>query len=307
MNPMEEFIADKPKSKKHHYIPIFYLKGFTDDNDQFYVYDKKLDKIWQSSPDNSFFEKHRNTAADKNVITDEIIKTDFPEYLLSVHDAKAAPAIDAIRKSTKDDQDVLTIERLYQIRHFIFSLFWRSPANDEFRNDFIKKNSFRSMGLRYVDKATGMPNLEAEDMMFSSDLFRKMYPWILPLITFENSGDFKNNFSDWKLLYHKDPVHLVTDNPIIHPPIKDFSCLHRNVIFHISSTRTIVSTDKIIPHILPSVFSLRIDLLLFIRAHRFVASANRFYLEWIINHTKKFIDEPGWESSLPDKIFGAFY
>jgi len=55
------------------------------------------------------------------------------------------------------------------------------------------------------------------------------------------------------------------------------------------------------------VLSLRIDLLLFIRAQRFVASANRDYLEWIINHTKKFIDEPGWASSLPNKIIDTFY
>lgn len=303
---MKEFIADKPKSKKHHYIPVFYLKGFTDDNDQFYVYDKKTGKIWQSSPDNSFFEKYRNTAADRNVITNEIVKTDYPEYLLSMHDSKAAPVVDAIRKSTKEDADVLTIERLYRIRHFIFSLFWRSPANDEFRNNFIKNNSFRSMGLRYVDKKTGLPNLEAEDMMFSSDLFHKMYQWFLPLATFRNSN-LNTNFSDWKLLYNKDPVHLVTDNPIIHPPVKNFSDLHRDVIFHVSSTRILVSTNKIIPHILPPVFSLRIDLLLFIRAHRFVASANRTYLEWIINHIKTYINEPGWASSLPDKIFGAFY
>lgn len=302
---MEEFITEKSKSKKHHYIPKFYLRGFTDDNDMFYIYDKKLDKVWKSNPENSFFEKYRNTAVDKNIKTQEIIKTDFPEFLLSHHDHKAAPTVDAIRKSSKDD-NVLTIPHLYRIRQFIFSLFWRSPANDNFRNDFIKENSFRSMGLRYVDKKTGLPNLEVEDSLFSTDLFRKMYPWILPFVTFENSGDFKNNFGDWKLLYHKDPVHLVTDNPIIHQPVKDFSDLHKNIIFPVSSTRLLVSTNKKIPSVLPPVFGVRVDLLLFLRAKRFVASADRIYLEWMINHTKTYVDEPGWADSLEPQIFGSF-
>lgn len=303
---MEEFKTAQSESKKHHYVPAFYLKGFTDSDGQFYVYDKKLDKIWKSNPENSFFEKFRNTAIGHNVITNEIIKTDYPEYLLSTHDDKAAPAIRAIRNSTKNDNDVLTIERLYRVRHFIFSLFWRSPANDDFRNDFIKSNSWRSMGFRYIDKATGQPNLEAEDMIFSSDLFHKMYPWLLPSITFQNSGDAKNNFSDWKLLYNEDPVHLVTDNPIIHKPVRDFSNLHQNVIFPVSNTRMLVSSCKIIPPLLPPVFSLRIDLLLFLRAHRFVAGANRFYLEWIINHIKDHINEPGWADELEPQIFGCF-
>lgn len=293
------------QSKKHHYIPVFYLKGFTDTDGFFYVYDKKLDKIWRSKPRNSFFEKERNTAIDRHIETNEIIKTDYPEFVLSAHDGKAAPVIDVIRKSSKEDF-VLTIERLYRVRHFIFSLFWRSPANDDFRNEFIKNNSFRSMGLRFIDSKTKQPNIEAEDMMFSSDLFKKLYPFILPMITFENS-ELRTNFDAWKLLYHDNAVHLVTDNPIIHPPVKTFSNLHENIIFHISNDKTLVSTNKYIPHILPPVFSLRIDILLFIRAHRFVASANREYLEWIINHTKEFINEPGWASGLTDKIFGTFY
>jgi hypothetical protein len=31
--------------KKHHYLPIFYLKGFADDNQQLFIYDKIRNEI----------------------------------------------------------------------------------------------------------------------------------------------------------------------------------------------------------------------------------------------------------------------
>jgi hypothetical protein len=62
-----------------------------------------------TNPRNSFFEKERNTATNRHIETNEIIKTDYPEFALSGHDGKAALVIDAIRKASKEDF-VLTIE-----------------------------------------------------------------------------------------------------------------------------------------------------------------------------------------------------
>ncbi len=49
-------------SKRHHYLPQFYLRGFTDNKGEFYVFDKQTEEIRKSNPLNSFFENHRNTA-----------------------------------------------------------------------------------------------------------------------------------------------------------------------------------------------------------------------------------------------------
>ena len=49
-------------SKRHHYIPQFYLKGFTNELGEYYLFDKERNEIRKSKPINSFFENKRNTA-----------------------------------------------------------------------------------------------------------------------------------------------------------------------------------------------------------------------------------------------------
>jgi len=38
------------RSKKHHYLPRYYLKGFTDEVGKFFVYDKAEDRVFQTNP-----------------------------------------------------------------------------------------------------------------------------------------------------------------------------------------------------------------------------------------------------------------
>ena len=47
----------KPK-KRHHYIPVFYLNGFTDKNGCLYIYDKDSKPVFESSPDGIAYENH---------------------------------------------------------------------------------------------------------------------------------------------------------------------------------------------------------------------------------------------------------
>ena len=301
--PIDSFTGAK-QSIKHHYIPKFYLRGFTDSDNAFYVYDKKLDKLWKSNPENSFFEKFRNSAFDRHLDTQEMAISDYPEHLISDYDNQAAQAIADIRNSNPNDF-VLTDERLYKVRLFIASLFWRSPANDHIREEFIRTNSFQDMGFRFQDK-DGNRDISAENVIFASDIFKKLYPWVLPRVSFQKNN-VKLNASEWKLLYKKETFHIITDNPVIHPPFKNFSFLHEDIIFPVSATRLLVSTKKYIPHIPPPVFSLRVDLLLFLRAYRLVASSDKKYLEWLINHVKESLLESGWADEIEKKIFNGFY
>ncbi|MDB5145005.1 MAG: hypothetical protein JWQ66_3718 [Mucilaginibacter sp.] len=48
-------------SRRHHFLPVFYLKGFTGPQETFHVYDKIEDKILESqTPKSKYFEKHLN-------------------------------------------------------------------------------------------------------------------------------------------------------------------------------------------------------------------------------------------------------
>jgi intein-encoded DNA endonuclease-like protein len=48
-------------SRKHHYLPRYYLKGFTDAEDGFFVYDKQKDKMFRSGSIAAFYENDLNT------------------------------------------------------------------------------------------------------------------------------------------------------------------------------------------------------------------------------------------------------
>ena len=49
-------------SKRHHYLPRHYLRGFTNSEGIYFVYDKEEKNIFVGSPDNTFFENNLNIA-----------------------------------------------------------------------------------------------------------------------------------------------------------------------------------------------------------------------------------------------------
>jgi hypothetical protein len=292
-------------SKKHHYIPKFYLKGFSDEKGQYFVYDKVADRLWKTSPENSFAENYRNTGRYHNSETNEYFTTDVPEQMLAYFDGRAAVVIHDIRNSKPTDP-VLSSDRLYVLRFFIFSIFWRTPANDKIRNEIIANSSFESLGFGIFDKNTGIRNIEAENKIKEADVFQKVYPTLLPITSFSDKYVKLNN-EQWKIYYLQEDFHIVTDNPIIHWGYQGFASLHEELLFPISSKVMLVSTKKYKPHILPPVFSLNLDLLLFHKANRYVACNRKDYLEFLIAQSKENLSRPGWAEKLQNQIFGCFY
>jgi hypothetical protein len=84
-------------SKRHHYIPQFYLKGFTNEHGKYYIFDKQIETIRLSTPINSFFENNRNTV----IVKDE--KTVFLEDIYSRFDSETAPQLEKIRTASVDN------------------------------------------------------------------------------------------------------------------------------------------------------------------------------------------------------------
>lgn len=289
------------ESRKHHYIPRFYLKGFTNENNQFFVYDKKENKMWQSNPENSFLENHRNTGVIEHFITKEISTSDIPETTLAYFDDRSAKVIEEIRKSTHEDH-VLIPERIHALRFFIISTFWRIPANDNLREDVIKNFSFEELGFGFYDKE-GNRNEGLEKLLKEIDLWNKMYTTLLPISTVTKKYN-KTNIDEWKLFYRENDFHLVSDNPIIIKNYIDFSSLQQELIIPLSSKRLLVITKKISPKVIDPVFSLKIDVLLFRKAFRYVASSDKNYLKLISEEANKFPNIT--DDKLFDNIFGHF-
>lgn len=188
-------------SKKHHYIPRFYLKGFTDKEINFFIYDKHEKKIWKSNPGNSFAENHRNTGFAENKETGQVYRSDLAEQILSKFDCRSATALNEIRDSNPSDS-ILTVTRLYAIRFFIISTFWRSPANDHLVSKIIDSHSFKDLGFGIFDIESEQRNIEAEKILVNIDLWKKMYPILLPITSFADKFNILN-IDNWKVYYKR--------------------------------------------------------------------------------------------------------
>ncbi len=286
------------QSKKHHYLPRFYLKGFTNKTGDFFIYDKKKDEIRKSKPENSFFEKFRNTGTVKGE------KSDLPERVLAEFDNRSANALEKIRKSNFRE-NVLTPETLYEIRFFIASTFWRIPKNDNLREKIINDFSFQELGFGIFEKKSGERMEEAEQLVKDIDLFRKMYSSLLPLVSFMDKYN-THNFNDWRILHGTNSVHITGDNPIIlKDQYENFSSIQQNIIMPLSSEKILTCTNKA-PNSFHPDFNLKMDIMILHQSERFVCSSSEEYLKLLIDKPYKMSVGKNWEEKILNDIFSYF-
>jgi Protein of unknown function (DUF4238) len=117
-------------SVDHHYLSQHYLKGFTDEQGAFFVYDKKADKVLPpTNPRSTFFEKHLNTVTFPNGDV-----SDFLEKLYSAFEGQVWSSFDTIRASTHstkiDPRDLRNLFLFLLIQH------WRLPRNCAYAETF---------------------------------------------------------------------------------------------------------------------------------------------------------------------------
>lgn len=287
------------QSKKHHYIPRFYLRGFTNENNDFFIYDKEKDEIRKSNPDNSFFEKYRNSGTVKNE------KFDLPEQMLAHFDGRTANVLEIIRNANVNDH-VLTPENLYIIRFFIASTFWRIPKNDSLREKIIDEYSFKDFGFGFFNKETGKQMEKEEEIFKGIDLFRKMYTSILAIVSFIDK--YKTaNYNDWRLIHRTNMNHITGDNPIIFQNgYKNFDSLHYNLIMPLSSGKVLLCTDRNVPKTFPPYFSLLMDMIILYQSERYICSSNEDYLKIIIEKVYKISVGKNWKQNMIDELFKFF-
>ena len=132
MNKSEQ--PKKPRSKKHHYLPRHYLKGFTDHRNFFFVYDKKQDKILPDAlaPDSFFFENNLNT-----VVLPDGTYSDYLEDLYTQIEIQTRPSLDTVRTSNKK-APVQLIDTMNLFLYLLF-LHWRLPSNIGYVEELSKK------------------------------------------------------------------------------------------------------------------------------------------------------------------------
>jgi len=272
----------KELSKKHHYLPRRYLKGFTNNINSFFVYDKQKNRIFSTSPDAVFFENNMNTVSVPGGGS-----SDFLEKLYRDVEKESWGSLDRIRKSNNKTP----IAILDKMNLFLFLLFlhWRLPSNikcaEELTKEFFDKNNknINYFTLKYNNGKN--PPKEAVNVIKNSPAFKKTSKVILPFAPFYEEG-WSERLENWRFLYAEDGNrwHLVGDNPIItrgdsdHDPL---NCLNE-FVFPVSGNILLVNINKPINKDLPPRFVIKFNIAIIERAQRFIACQNKNFLEKLL-------------------------
>jgi len=214
----------KPK-KRHHYIPVFYLNGFTDKNGCLYVYDKDNKPVFESSPEGIAYENHYfsfmtphgekdSETVENNVMS---LEGEFAKVIKKIHNCEDL---------TVDDRMIFAL--------FIASMMVRVPnMRDNIRRstaEMIKhmsvfmsshKNNFERMMEKYENdtgKQIGMNVEELRQWMRNPDNYDvtvdKEYATAMALSLLE---DFAKVFFQMKWAFLKataDYKYITGDNPL---------------------------------------------------------------------------------------------
>ena len=278
-------------SKKHHYLPRYYLKGFTDINNLFFVYDKKEDRVFPNAltPDSIFFENNLNT-----IMLPNGNYSDFLEDLYAEIENQSWTSLNNIRNS--DNKTPIELMDKMHLFSFLLFLHWRLPKNIVYVEELSKKFfNLRYKKFNYFtikSKSGEVAPKEVLDKIKDSSAFKKSSKLMIPFAPFY-SNNWAEILDNWRFLFTGDGQlwNFVGDNPIITKGDKDndpISCLDE-FIFPVSGKVILINTNKPVNRDLPPKFTGQFNTTIIEKAQRFVACHNRPFLEAIIKYYKIYL------------------
>jgi hypothetical protein len=259
-------------SRRHHYLPVFYLKGFLNDRSKLDLFNIQENRMVSKSlpPKSAFFEMDRNTLFLENETTD------FIEQAYSLMDDSCSTAFQELSRLGNLE---ITTDILIKIRFFISTLFWRIPSLDSTIDSFIDSLNKDELKFRIVDHQGKDAPQEVFDNYLNNANFRRAYRVALPLI---NHRIIKNSdVANWKFYFADQGFHITGDNPII---------INNNDVKHVEDTEFIIplSSGNLLVHkkgerkeMIVAETICKIHLLILLQSTRYACSVNRGYLEYL--------------------------
>ena len=290
-------------SKKHHYLPQYYLKGFTNSDNLFYVYDKQTDSIFPNpiSPQSFFFINNLNTVTFPNGG-----RSDFIEDIYAEIESRTWNSFDSIRNSNPNEP----VKYLDKLHLFLFMLFlhWRLPSNFQYIENlcgslFSKDSKFPY--FKISDKNGNEISDASLDEIRTSQSIKKTTRLIAAFSPFFE-GDVSKLLMRWRFIYTGDNQSwcMVGDNPIISKGISDHDpkeCL-KEFIFPVSGNVILVASDRVVSTLHSPEFLIQFNTSIIDRASRFVACHRIDFLEAIVTDFRLHRDT-GNLNTVIDRLF----
>lgn len=288
MNSNNIYRKDK-YSRRHHYLPVFYLKGFADGDGLIHVYDKVKDVILlKQKPESKFYEKHLN-----NYKFDDEVKFTIEEPFFTPMDAKGYELFSKVRNPECLDEEQLTPLEKIEMLGFITQLFWRSPESNKLFVDIIKKEglSNKYFGIAKKGETGFVPEAEIDEIktqILNDEEIQKIFKHVIPL---SNGGleEISRLYDKWRLFSLKvlKPNIITGDRPfLINNDDIRLDNVFNELIFPIGKHALLALSDNS-PNFLDAVLMTSVNLSILHQSKRFIASDSQEQLKQLLMYYNK--------------------
>jgi len=261
------------KSSRHHYIPEFFIKNFTDDDGFLYVYNKIENRISNKkrSPKSLFFEMDRNTVDFSGHQLDNL------ENLYADLDSKISRHVQNVLLTK-----TVTPEELISITFLACLLKWRVPKSDEMFNIIKEDLTQEDLAIKITvkDEDTKIEE-EALRHIESSNIFKETKRIMLGLLPLVNSNKpieiYNNSFIYTNHFYPS----LIGDCPVIEKENFDINKIE-DFILPLSSADTFIYKQGCKKEINNVLFFIQRDLAIINSSERYIGCRNKEHLEKVV-------------------------
>lgn len=226
------------QSHKHHFLPKFYLKGFTNINGQFSIFNIKNNCPKQNGksfyPSSHFFEINANT------IDFHIEQSDFIEKIYVEIENKVAKIISLICKGDNSNRFNVSEEEMPHLNNFVSQIYWRNPSNEIELKNYISKHSLRQLGLKIIDEK-GKYNSELSEQFKNEPEFYKSYKLYTSFLDSLRGLNCRKQYHIFER--PKNLPVILSDNPIIFPSKENIRVYEDDYIFPLSKNRTFIKRN----------------------------------------------------------------
>jgi len=275
----EIFMAN---SVKHHYIPQFFLKGFTNESGQFFIYDKSQDRIKRKPfyPSTHFFQEHRNT------ITINGESDDAPEQFYQLFENKDKLIVKHIQEHVGSLS--LSHQQMAELQHFLSNLFFRLPALDSTYKRYIEESDIVGKFFKIKSKETGdSAPAELLEKIRKDPAFQSVYRSAIGSLILLRSNSVTDH-ENWGFTYRPDNFNLMSDNPLIFNDLKTLDFFENTFVVPLSGHHKLIRLKKpITSSNLSANFSLLSEVLVIHQAKEYVCCASKEYLEHMVWASKR--------------------
>ena len=255
-------------SKRHHFIPQFLLKNFTNERGKFYIYLVKEDRFKENeklfSPKQQFYENFGN----RTFIGSKV--SFFIENEFSKLDSK----VGSILHKCKSHQDKIIGNEWMILQHFVDMMFWRNPANEALLKVKIKNARYLSeLGLSDDKRSLDLNQINSDEGIYK--YIRLLMPMKNEIIDKKPSNIFLIRYR-YKTIFGTNLPNLIGDNPVIYKQ-QNLDNLHNEQFIFPLAPALLVMRTTIKDIAVWKEVRLLLDMLQIAQAREYVAVTNSEY------------------------------